>query len=470
MEDDISQHNPQRDPRVQLSVSQEAQVPPATAPSPISLRTLAMRGSVVTIVGFGSVQLLRLATNVILARWLAPEAFGLMLLCYGLLEGLAMFSAVGEGPAIIRDKRGDDPDFLNTAWTVQALRGLYIWLAACLLAWPMSRFYGNTQLAQLVPVVGLTCVMEGFNSTAIHTAKRHMSLGRLTMIDLIAHVIAASAMVTWAYFSPTVWALPVFGIVDTALMLLLSHRMLPNIGHRFRWDRNAVRTLREFGKWIFLSSALEFIARQSDKFLLGHYVEFATLGIYAVAVNLSEPVVRLNTQMTRNIMMPALSRTFRAAPELTRNTYYRARLGIDALHLPVIGFLASAGALVVSLMYRGPFTEAGWMLQILCLRTSLRCLTEPSSAVCMAMGTPRHVTLARLLRAISIVAAIPIGWHFGGIAGVIWGVGISEVPVLLALWGAQIKLGVFDLRRESVALLLSGAGWIAGWLLKMAVS
>jgi len=430
-----------------------------------------VRGSVVTLFGFGSAQVLRLASNLVLTRLLFPEAFGFMSLSYALLEGLAMFSAVGEGPAIVRDKRGDDPDFLNTAWTVQTIRGCYLWVAACALAFPLAHFYDKPLLMQLVPVVGFTCVLEGFQSTAIHAVKRSMALGRLTLINLISQLAGIAAMIAWAWFHPTVWALPVGGLVSSALLLVLSHACLPGIRNRFRWERESLRTLRDFGKWIFLSSILEFIARQSDRFLLGYYVEMATLGIYATAVNLAEPAARLNMQMSRNVILPALSRTFRETPKRVKNAYYRARLGIDALHLPLLGFLAGAGQIVVDFLYDERYASAGWMLQILCVRTALRCILEPSASVCVAMGAPRYVTLARLVRAMVIVVAIPAGWHYGGgLPGVVWGVSLAELPVLLVALGSQARLGVLSLPREALAFGLMGAGWLVGWLLRWVVS
>jgi O-antigen/teichoic acid export membrane protein len=437
---------------------------PPKPPPPGTLKSLVLKGSAITLVGFGSGQVLRLFSNLILTRLLVPEAFGFMSLSYALLEGLAMFSAVGEGPAIVRDKRGDEPDFVNTAWTVQVIRGNYLWIAACILAWPMSLLYGEPLLVQLVPVVGFTCVLEGFYSSSIHLARRHMSLGRLTFALLVAQFAGIFAMVSCAFVFRTVWALPVGGLVENATMLLLSHFYLPGIPSRFRWEKDALRALRELGKWIFLSSMLEFIARQSDRLLLAYYVEMATLGIYAVAVNLSEPIARLNMQMSRNVMMPALSRTHRDAPERMAETFYKGRLGIDAMHLPILGFISAAGPRIVELLYDNRYLAAGWMLQVICVRTAIRCFFEPSSAACTALGAPKYVTLSRFVRASAIILAIPIGWRVGGLEGMIWGTVLAEVPTLCMFWFAQWKLAIFKPVRELLAFLLLGAGWITGEL------
>ena len=93
-----------------------------------------IRAAFLSIGSFGLSQGLRLVSNLLLTRILFPEAFGLMGLVNVLLIGLAMFSDVGIGPAIARSPRGDERDFLDTAWTLQILRGLLLFFMGCALA------------------------------------------------------------------------------------------------------------------------------------------------------------------------------------------------------------------------------------------------------------------------------------------------------------------------------------------------
>jgi O-antigen/teichoic acid export membrane protein len=136
-----------------------------------SLRRLVLRGSGLIIGSHGGGQLIRLARSLILTRLLFPEAFGVMSLVWVVMFGLGMLSDLGVGPAIIRDKRGEDPDFLNTAWTLQVIRGVVLLGIACLIAYPMATFYNEPDLAQLIPAAGLFALIAGFNSTAFHTCQ-----------------------------------------------------------------------------------------------------------------------------------------------------------------------------------------------------------------------------------------------------------------------------------------------------------
>src|SRR5690554_6229289 len=98
----------------------------------------AARGSVWTILGFGGAQAIRLVSNLILARLLFPEAFGLMALVMLLIVGLSLFSDIGIEQSIMRNPRGEERAFLDTAWTMQVARGWVLWLAAWAVALPAA--------------------------------------------------------------------------------------------------------------------------------------------------------------------------------------------------------------------------------------------------------------------------------------------------------------------------------------------
>ncbi len=119
-----------------------------------SIAWLAMR--------YGGTQGLRLASNLILTRILFPEAFGLMALVAMVTTGISLFSDIGLGPAISQNPRGDDPEFLDTAWVMQVIRGVGLWLVTCLLALPVAQFYGEPDLALYLPIAGLPSPSTGW--------------------------------------------------------------------------------------------------------------------------------------------------------------------------------------------------------------------------------------------------------------------------------------------------------------------
>src|SRR5713101_1716008 len=99
-----------------------------------------------TVLGYGTSQLLLLAGNLILTRLLFPEAFGLMAIVLAVMVGVALLSDVGIEQSIIHNKRGNEPAFVNTAWSIKVIRGVLMWLALWLLADPLASLYGEPML------------------------------------------------------------------------------------------------------------------------------------------------------------------------------------------------------------------------------------------------------------------------------------------------------------------------------------
>ena len=132
-------------------------------------------------------QFARLLSNLVLTRLLYPEAFGVMALVMVVLVGLQMFSDVGIGPAISRSPRGDDPDFLNTAWTIEIIRGIALWLVCCAIAVPFARFYDAPEVVPYLIVAGFMTVVSGLTPMRVMTAERHLSLRQLTKATQEAH-------------------------------------------------------------------------------------------------------------------------------------------------------------------------------------------------------------------------------------------------------------------------------------------
>jgi hypothetical protein len=71
--------------------------------------------------------------------------FGVMALASVMLVGLQLLSDLGLRQSIVQSKRGQDTEYLNTAWTVQIIRGCLIWLAAMAGGY-MLQLLGSAQL------------------------------------------------------------------------------------------------------------------------------------------------------------------------------------------------------------------------------------------------------------------------------------------------------------------------------------
>lgn len=401
-----------------------------------SLKKLSIRGAAWMFGGHGASELLRLASNLVLTRLLIPEDFGLMLMVNVILLGLKLFSDIGIGPSIIQNPRGNDQTFLNTAWTMQVIRGSVLWLVSFLLAYPIALLYDMPQLAQLIPVAATTSIISGLSSTKLFSLRRELHFGRLVFLGLGTSLISISVMIVWAYFSPSVWALVAGGIVGSLFSTVVSHFIVPGPGNRFAWDRDAVGELFSFGKWIVFSTAIGFFANRGDRLILGKFMTTAELGMFSIALVLANSLTKLIGSIGNHLLFPLYARLAEKDPSLLGKKITRARGALLAATIPPLCFLTVWGSDIVTFMWDSRYEEAGWMLQILSAGGIVKVINITLVPILLAMGDSFRHLMATISNGISLVVAIGVGIAVDGSAGGIVGVAIAPIlnyPVVALL-------------------------------------
>jgi O-antigen/teichoic acid export membrane protein len=430
---------------------------------PNGILSRAARGSAWTAMSFVAAQGFRLISNLILTRLLFPEAFGIMALVTMLLVGLTLFSDMGVGPAIMQSKRGDDPDFLNTAWTVQILRGAGLWLAACALAYPAAIFYNQPMIAQLLPVASLSLLLAGFEPTRVDTAYRHLLLGRLTALDLIATLSGIALMLVFAAITRSVWALAFGGVATGVMRLTLLWLFMPGLGNRLRWEKAAGHELLHFGFWIFLSSVCGFLVSQGDRAVFGKYLSIEGLGVYNIGAFLAMFPIMLGSSVTARVLIPI----YREHPEndpAAAKRLERIRFFVTGGLIAVLGFLALTGPLIVNLLYDARYHSAGGVMVAICAVQMIVVVFLTYDQAALAQGDSRGFFVVSAAKATLQTLGFLVGAHFMGLAGAMLGQAIGMliyVPIIARLaWRHR----VWDARHDLVYLAIACSfGLFAIW-------
>jgi len=427
-----------------------------------SLKHLAIRGSIWTVMGFGSSQILRLGGNLILTRALFPEAFGLMSVVNAFLQGLQMFSDIGIGPSIIQNERGDDATFLNTAWTIQIVRGTVLWLCGCLLAWPAARFFGQPSLAALIPVAATAALISGFEATALFTGFRKLHLGAITVLSLGSYATGLLVMIIWVWISPTVWALVGGGLVTALVKTVMSHVALPGIRNRLHWDRVAGRALFDFGRWIFVSTLLTFLAIQADRFIFAKMIPMSLLGVYSVGVMIATMPTQVVLTIGSSVVFPAYSRAYLRAGALN-HVFSRARRPLVLGGAVAVACLMATGPALIEFLYDPRYVEAGWIIQLLACAAWFRILECTYGAAMLALGRAHWVAYGNAAKVVGMCVLMPLGYWWGGFVGAIIGLIVAEVAKYLT---STIGAHGSGLRRQMADVLLTtGIGISVGLVL-----
>jgi O-antigen/teichoic acid export membrane protein len=437
-----------------------------------SIAGTALRGSVWTLGGYAFGQVVRFGSNLILTRLLFPAVFGEMALVTIFMQGLQMFSDVGIAPAIVQSHR-EDPRFLNTAWTIASGRGWMLWIGSWAIAAPVAAFYDQPLLKWLIPVAGFDAVLRGMESTSVHTAQRHLRLERLTLMDLGAQLVGivatiALVLVDRAVYGPNhpgaVWSVVIGGLVGTAFRLGLSFTVLPGIRHRFVWDRVAAQSLFRFGRWVFLSSLLTFMAGQADRLVFGKMIPIALLGVYNIASMLATMPTQIIQTLGSRVLFPAYSRM--AGQGDLRSVHWRARLPLLLGGGAAVTGLIACGPFLIRVLYDRRYEQAGWILQFLAAGAWFQILESTNSAALLAQGRVTWMAAGSATKLAGMVLLLPLGFHLGGFPGALVGLLLSQLLMYAAAATGATRAGLAVIGRDlglTLAMaVVAGTGYLAG--------
>lgn len=449
-------------------------------PNEISLKRRILNAGIWSLSGFVLSLVIRLGSNLLMTRLLVPEMFGVVAIASTVIVGLAMFSDVGVKQNIVQSKHGSEPNFLNTAWTIQILRGGMIFCLAlfvCALIFLAGRLglfskysvYAEPSLPYVAALLSISALIAGFESTKLYQASREIQLGRLTCLEFITQIIGLAVMLAWVYFDRSILALVAGSLTSSLSRMILSHAMLFGVPNRWHWDREAAYEIIHFGKWILASSILGFFVNSGDRLLLGGLVDAPTLGYYAIASLFIGALEGVINRVISDVSFPAFSEVVRTKAKNLKASYYKV-YGVIAIFCYLLsGTLMTFAITLINVLYDQRYLPAGWILSLLAatlltfpLRLAVQCF--------LALGMPKLQSHVIVVRVLALFILTPVSFHFFGMTAALMAIVASHFVALPVIVLYNLRYQLFDLERELRLLIFFPIGLGVGKAAALAVA
>ncbi len=445
-----------------------------------SLRSRMLRAAGWLVGGNIFSQALRLFSNLILTRLLLPEAFGLVAAVNTLYFALVMFSDLGVWQSVVKSERGLQSRFLGTAWTVQLVRGVLLCAVILLMAagfhlsagtgyFQTGTVYADARLPPMLAVFGLCALLQGLESMKLASAQRSLKVAYLTRLEVASQVLATVVTVGLAVATHSVWSLLVGTIAATTAKTALSHWYLPGKTTWPCWDPSCAVEIVGFGKWIFVSSVIGFLAAHGEKLILGASLSTTSFGIFSIASTLLLAILGVYGSLNAHVIFSALSESLLTDGQSAARVYIRVQQLADVFLGTMAGGIFMSGHWAVQLFYDPRYQQAGWMFQWLGLGM-LAVRHQVVEQLMFAKGKPAWVSASNALRAGSLLLLVPSGYAWGAERGAVAAVVLSQfVSWPVSLWFKH-RHGLLTWQSERVWLPALATGMLAGWALDAALS
>jgi lipopolysaccharide exporter len=382
-------------------------------------------------------RLFGLARTIVLARLLAPNDFGLYGIALLSLSALETFSQTGFDQALIQKKEDTKP-YLDTAWTVQVIRGFVLATLLVLGAPLVGSFFGEPRAVLLVQVLGAAVLLKSLRNIGIVYFRKDLEFHKQFLYEFGGTFADLAVAIPAAFILRSVWAL-VFGLLaGNSVRMVLSyfvHSYRPRLG----FNNQQFRELFVFGKWLLGSSAIIFLITQGDDAFVGKLLGTTALGLYQLAYRISNFSATEITHVVSQVTLPAYSKLQTNVQSLLQ-AYGRVLRATFFVALPIAAFTA-----VLAPELTRVFLGEKWMpmtatVQVLCAFGFSRAINGTFGAFFQGIGMPRVITGVAATQLIVMAALIYPLTAKMGIMGTAIAVTFPNILVLMPLFGKLSRI------------------------------
>lgn len=388
--------------------------------------------------------LLLLVRNLIVARLISPENYGVASTFAISMSIVEMLSYLGLTQLIVVDKDGDDPHFQAAMHGFQALRGCFASLVLFLIAGPYAAFLGITHIAWAYELLALIPFISGFQHYDPHRLRRHMKFTP----TILSNSVPALASVL------SVWPLTlVFGdyrimlyalFVQAFAMVILSH-LTAERRYKLTLDYALMKKASLFGWPLLLNGMLMFAVFNGERLIVGRELGMGQFAYFSMCFTLTLTPTLVLASSCQSLFLPMLT-AVRDSPEKFQ------RLAITVMEVSLLITIAMVvgaalfGPPVAHLLTGPKYLPILSILIPMSVMQALRVARSGSGLAALSVGQSGNSMAGTMVRVISM----PLSWwvviRTGQVMPIIWIAATAEVigyfvTMAMAARRTKIKLG-----------------------------
>lgn len=363
---------------------------------------------------------LQLVTVMALARLLTPSDFGLVALATTILGVLDVLTNVQVGSAIIRT-RDLDQSYLDTAFTLNLLRGLITAVALAASARPLAQYMGEPRLEPILYVLILPTFVSALSNPYFILFNRNLDFRVEVQRRALASVIGSVASIIVAFAFRSYWALIVSTVVQSLFTTLFSYWRLPS---RPRLSLRRRHEMFGFGGWMLVQRVLSYVSTRFEVFFMGKFADTKSLGAYQLSLQTTSMATGDLAPILSNALFPAFS-IMQDEPERIRRNYLNVQATCLAIALPIGFGMAILAEPLILAMFGPRWSLAVPMMQMMAPVTSIQTMTVGVEVMAMALNRPRALATRSAIYLVVRTILILAGFHYAGVLGIVAGRSIA---------------------------------------------
>ncbi|HYX13851.1 MAG TPA: lipopolysaccharide biosynthesis protein [Nostoc sp.] len=411
------------------------------------LKERSIRGGAVTIIAQGLKFGLTLGSNVVLARLLTPQDYGLVGMVTVVTGLVTIFKDLGLSTATIQKEKINHKQVSTLFWVNVAL-GIVTSIVTIAIAPVIAWFYNEPRLLWITLSLASGFFISGLGVQHSALLNRQMQYKALTINEIMSVGIGIGSAIVAAWFGLGYWALVILPLV-TGIVSTVGFWILCSWRPSFPVKQSGVRSMLVFGGNLTGFNIVNYFARNLDNLLIGKVWGAQQLGLYTKAYQLLLlPLQQINAPFEK-VAIPALSRLI-DSPERYRQAYLRILEKLTIITGPLVVFMIATSDWIVLLLLGSQWTDASPIFSLLGIIAFTQPVANTTGWLFITQGRTNHMFQWGIIGSTLSVVAIVFGIQWGSV-GVAASYSISglliRTPILFWYVGRSGSVKAVDLYR-----------------------
>lgn len=344
-------------------------------------------------------------TNLILARILAPEAFGILATVTMVTSFADMLTDAGFQKYLIQHNFLSKKDLhksANVAFITNFSISFVAWVFIAIFRNPIASFLGNDGLGLAVAIASMQIPITALSSIQMALYKRTFDFKTLFYRRIISIIIPFIVTIPLALLGLDYWSLIIgtlAGQIANAIILTVKSEWKPKLFFDFK----ILRKMFSFSIWTLIDSIVIWLCSYIDVFIIGHIFNSYYLGLYNNSINIVNAVMNVITSAIMPVLLAGLSR-YQDNEKEYNNLLFKMQRIMSYLLIPMGVGIFLYKDLVTNILLGDGWQEASTIIGITSLMVPLMVLLSHCISTCyVSKGKPKLSILAQLLYLVPLV-------------------------------------------------------------------
>lgn len=356
--------------------------------------------------------------QVILARLLVPEDFGIIGMLTVFIAVSQSFIDSGFTNALIREKEPSQEDY-STVFYFNLFMAVLMYIVLFSSAGAISRFFIEPQLVAILRVIAIVLIINSFGLIQRTMLTKSINFKIQTKISAISSIVSGIIAVIFAYSGFGVWSLVIKTLtmqLIQSLLLCIYNRWIPSVG--FKLD--SFKRLFGFGWKLLVSGLLETLYNNLYFLIIGRLFSVVELGYYTNAQKLRDTASQSITTSVQKVSYPVLS-SIKEDEDKLRAGYKKIIKTSVFITFPLMIGLAVVASPLIRLIFGQKWINSIIPFQILCFAGMLFPLHAINLDILQVKGRSDLFLGLEIVKKVIGLITIAIALFFkSGILGLLW--------------------------------------------------